>query len=89
MKILYLNGIIQLPDDFEGTEVDAIKELAERHRKAQSGESDIEPIEKPGKTIPHDVWEEFLESAKAGRKVCMEMCCGEWLNSRWIYFKPV
>lgn len=89
MKILYLNGFIQLPDDFEGTEVDAIKELAERHRKAQSGESKIKPVEGEARHISHDVWEEFLENANAGYKLCMELFCGEYVDGEWVSFKSV
>jgi len=90
MKVLYVNGCFLLPDDFNGTEVDAIKLLAERYYKAYSEQLQKSPEERQlQERIPDKTWKEFLEVVERGYRVHMEIFCGELIDDKWIDFNPV
>ena len=89
MRILYLRGAFLLPDDFEGTESEALKVFAKHYELFQSGKLDIKPIEGEAQEIPDKLWEDFLTTLEEGRQMYMEIFCGKLINGKWIRFKSM
>ena len=82
MKVLNINCYVRLPDDFEGSEVDALHWLAEYHRTHRS-EAVVHGL---FHNCEHrdELWYEFWEIVNSSDKnVHGTLCCDEVQLNKW------
>lgn len=84
MKVLVIDALFMLPDEFDGTEADAIHLLAQHHKEHQTTE-DYELVAEF--EIPQKKWEDFLAGVKRNRRLHLGIFCGELKHNKWISYE--
>lgn len=84
MKVLIIDACFLLPDEFDGTEADAIHLLAEHHQEHQAT-GDYVIVAKL--ETPKKQWEDFLACVKKNKRLHMGIFCGEHKNNKWLSYE--
>ena len=89
MKVLHLNIYFELPDDFQGTFNDALREYI-KYRESKNLEDIPTDIgvrlseDKPYTEYMDDMWIDFLDGIEQGKKVTGDFALTEWTGNEWI-----
>lgn len=92
MRIIYINGIFKLPDDFEGNLSQAIREwlayrqteeTKDRREKAKNNR----PVGSEPKDIPDKLWNRAMSAFNSGYRFEGDIFCGKHENGEWKNFE--